>query len=288
VSRELPDRATLERALREAFEAALPSIVSRALGGGESTPVAPAPRRRAANLAALTPLFDAARSGGEPAVRSVLGLSLEHIRGIATALDRTLGERLRRTKDAQRAQDDVAAEVMRRALRNDVFLGVSERSGDPDPEPSAAVSPAPPSAETDEDAQLAAIRERLWDLLAEGGHRFKFVHPPILSIRGKPCQFVTSDGAHGNIADVTDTAVRIDMDGTADPRLVLELPAPPPIVVPYPGMMSAQLSAGFRLLVPLRMVRSAWRDESRSKLINLELRAYVIHSGRDWELTGKT
>jgi len=68
-------------------------------------------------------LFEAARSeGGQAAVHALLARPIEDLRPIARALDRQLGEQSRRWKDVQRLRDAIAAEVGRRAFRNDVFL----------------------------------------------------------------------------------------------------------------------------------------------------------------------
>jgi hypothetical protein len=88
------------------------------------TPARPgkAPRSagRAAALEELGRLFDAARSRGDAAVRVRLAVPVEELRAVARVLG--LGQRARRWTDADKVRDLIAAEILRRVNRNDVFL----------------------------------------------------------------------------------------------------------------------------------------------------------------------
>lgn len=116
--KESVSREQIEAALRGALEAVLPALVEDVLARlGEK----PAPRNTRARRIDLAPLFEAARSGGEPAVRRVVD-EMDDIIHLASTIDRTLGSRARRAKDLTPVRADIVAEILRRAVRNDVFL----------------------------------------------------------------------------------------------------------------------------------------------------------------------
>lgn len=129
-AKQKPDRARIESAIRDAVEAVLPSFVDEVLKRLDD---APSNRPRATGAKDLGPLFDAARSGGEKAVRILLDRPIEELQPIARVLSRQLGDKARRSKDVNNIRDEICKEVLRRARRNDVFLSsgdVSEAAED--------------------------------------------------------------------------------------------------------------------------------------------------------------
>lgn len=120
------DRARIEAAIRAAFEAVLPSLIDEVAARLDE---APPSRPRPAREHDLGPLFDAARSKGERAVRALLDRPMDELRTIARALDRHIGDQARRSKDAGKVRDAIVDEVLRRAWRNDVFLSSSHTRG---------------------------------------------------------------------------------------------------------------------------------------------------------------
>lgn len=106
-----------------------------AAGADPTTDPAPAAAAPAGTAPAKTPRarppdigpwLDAAHAGGLDAVRALLHVPVEELRLIARALGRPMGERFRRAKDEDRMREELAAEFVRRATRNDVFLASSE------------------------------------------------------------------------------------------------------------------------------------------------------------------
>jgi hypothetical protein len=120
------DRARIEEAIRAAFEAVLPSLIDEVVARLDE---APPSRPRPAREHDLGPLFDAARSKGEKAVRALLERPMDELRTIARALDRHIGDQARRSKDAAKVRDAIVDEVLRRAWRNDVFLSSGHTRG---------------------------------------------------------------------------------------------------------------------------------------------------------------
>lgn len=132
-----PDRRTrVEHALRRAFEAALPGLVDEVLaslepretssevaspgGGLVSSGVTARRERRDAALSLLSELLETTHTGGEAAVRAALERSDVDLRGLALVLDRSLADRSRRWTE-QRLREELLQEILRRAVRGDVF-----------------------------------------------------------------------------------------------------------------------------------------------------------------------
>ncbi|MCK6506255.1 hypothetical protein L6R53_23265 [Myxococcota bacterium] len=125
-----PSASELEAALRAAFEVVLPALVEetrKRLDGGH-------PKRAEvpAALDALPKLLDAAAAGGEAAVLTLLPMEHAELLAISKALDRVLAQRHRKLRNLPRMRADIAAEVVRRARRNAVFLSdaPSESAGE--------------------------------------------------------------------------------------------------------------------------------------------------------------
>lgn len=130
-------RGSIERAVREAFEASLPTLVDEVVRRLEGHPsAAKSPRdedsptsaaqadgreRRQAALKVVPRLMEAARLGGETAVRDDLQRPDVDLHALARVLDRALGERSRRWQD-ERLREELLREILRRSVRGDVFL----------------------------------------------------------------------------------------------------------------------------------------------------------------------
>lgn len=123
------DQGRIEAALRGAFEAVLPSLVREVVARMEQPAIE---RPRPEPVSDLGPLFNEARRYGEPALRNLLDRPIEELRPIARALGRKFSDMARKSKDAKRVREAIVTEIMRRAFRNDVFLGPSSASLDSD------------------------------------------------------------------------------------------------------------------------------------------------------------
>jgi hypothetical protein len=169
-AKQNPERARLEAAIRDAVEAVLPSLINEVLTRlGDM----PSNHRRPTGAQELGPLFDAAHSGGEAAVRALLDRPIEELRLIARVLDRQLGDKARRSKDANKIRDAISAEILRRARRNDVFLYSDDASGGVvnSPRDKGVSSPQreiPHNLQTREGFERAAARE-VQDFYKTGG-----------------------------------------------------------------------------------------------------------------------
>lgn len=124
--RQPVDPAVLERALRDAFEVALPDLVKDAMrrleaesGGGGGPRARPNGTRRA-DPHALERLIAIAHDKGREGVLAALEGEPDLV-AIALSLHPVLGQKVRRWRDLERTRHTIADEIMKRAHRYDVF-----------------------------------------------------------------------------------------------------------------------------------------------------------------------
>lgn len=129
-------RERVENALRRAFEAALPGLVDEVLASlelperiSEAAPQegraslqgsAARRHRRELALSLLSELLEAAHAGGATPARAALERPGVDLHGLALVLDRPLADRSRKWSD-QRLREELLQEILRRAVRGDVF-----------------------------------------------------------------------------------------------------------------------------------------------------------------------